>query len=886
MERFLACPARAGAARCGASRSQRSPARSSPRCCHSPRRVRQRPDGPRLSKGDRRALAQAKVDRDATVRVLDSPRRSGPEARSSPSSSGWEAASSIATTSSAISGPPFPRTTWSVPGSQPVSSASSSTASSRCRIRDRTARPRPTPVPGAGRGDAAGQPLHADRATPARRRSSTPTPPGTAAASPSACSTPASRSTTPRSLTTTTGTPKIIDWVTYTHPTDDGDPTWVDHRPRSPGRPSRPAASPTPRRRRLVPLRRLQRARPAPRRRGRQRRQPRRQPGRLERHLRRAVGRRQPGLGRRRPGPQLRRRARDDELQGQPRRPLLRHRQPGDPGRRAHAVRRPDRPARSSAVNIGIVSGQHGSHVAGIIAGNGLFGGAMSGAAPGAQLVSVRVCLFVAGCTAHALIEGMIYAAKTANVDVINMSIGGLPVPQRRQQRAGHPLRPADRQVQGADVHLGRQQRPGREHGRRPVGRDQRVMSVGTYITDATWEANYGSTAPARRHRQPCTRSAPAVRARTAASSRTSSPRARRSRPRRCGSRVARSPASTRCRRATRCSTARRWPRRRPPGPQRCSSAPRSSRASSINPDSSARRSTRRRGSSDGYRRLRAGQRAASRSQRPGQLLVGQSIKTVDITSRRARSTPPSSDFLATPGIGVGIHDREGVTIGSAVHPDLHLHPDVGPRRIRDLQPVAGRQRRHVLARPVDASASPKDAARELTVNIDPIDVRRPLGDPQPRRPVQPGHRVPDAEHRGRAPRRSRGARLQRTRSRARSARNQALQLLLRGASRARRPSRSTSADRARTPGTGQARFLRFHPFGVGIDSNTSTVCYSPPVGPAGRAPAAARTAAPRATPQAGVWEVTVEARRTSDVAVHAVHADGVGPRRVGQPEP
>ena len=78
-------------------------------------------------------------------------------------------------------------------------------------------------------------------------------------------------------------------------------------------------------------------------------------------------------------------------------------------------------------VNIGIVSGAHGSHVAGIAAGNSLFGGAMSGAAPGAKIVSLRACLFIAGCTAHALIEGMIYVAKQSNVDVINMSIGGLP---------------------------------------------------------------------------------------------------------------------------------------------------------------------------------------------------------------------------------------------------------------------------------------------------------------------------------------------------------------------------------------------------------------------------------------------------------------------------
>ena len=45
----------------------------------------------------------------------------------------------------------------------------------------------------------------------------------------------------------------------------------------------------------------------------------------------------------------------------------------------------------------------------------------------GRQAGSVRACLFIAGCTNHALIEGMIYAVKSARVDVINMSIGGLP---------------------------------------------------------------------------------------------------------------------------------------------------------------------------------------------------------------------------------------------------------------------------------------------------------------------------------------------------------------------------------------------------------------------------------------------------------------------------
>jgi hypothetical protein len=66
------------------------------------------------------------------------------------------------------------------------------------------------------------------------------------------------------------------------------------------------------------------------------------------------------------------------------------------------------------------------------------------------------------------------------------------------------------------------------------------------------------------------------------------------------------------------------------------------------------------------------------------------------------------------------------------------------------------------------------------------------------------------------------------------------------------------------TSGTGQARFLRFHPYGVGIDSNASNNCYSPPV--AG-GPACNPNSRTTSNPIAGVWEVTVEGRRTSDAA-------------------
>ena len=66
------------------------------------------------------------------------------------------------------------------------------------------------------------------------------------------------------------------------------------------------------------------------------------------------------------------------------------------------------------------------------------------------------------------------------------------------------------------------------------------------------------------------------------------------------------------------------------------------------------------------------------------------------------------------------------------------------------------------------------------------------------------------------------------------------------------------------TPGTGQVRFLRFHPYGVGIDEQLDAELLLAVVPAA--APAAAHSSRTTSNPQAGVWEVTVEARRTSDV--------------------
>src|SRR5581483_9446990 len=99
-----------------------------------------------------------------------------------------------------------------------------------------------------------------------------------------------------------------------------------------------------------------------------------------------------------------------------------------DETRRVPFVVDVERDGRDRYVDIGIVSGGHGTHVAGIAAGNGFFGGEMDGVAPGAQIASARACRWPSGCPAHALIEGMIYLAKEAKADVINLSVGSLPL--------------------------------------------------------------------------------------------------------------------------------------------------------------------------------------------------------------------------------------------------------------------------------------------------------------------------------------------------------------------------------------------------------------------------------------------------------------------------
>jgi hypothetical protein len=143
-------------------------------------------------------------------------------------------------------------------------------------------------------------------------------------------------------------------------------------------------------------------------------------------------------------------------------------------------------------VNIGMISSEHGTHVAGITAANSLFGGRMNGAAPGAKIVSSRACVFGPGCTNVALTEGMIDLVVNRGVDIVNMSIGGLPaLNDGNNARAELYTRLIDTYGVQLVISAGNEG-PGANTIGDPALADK-VISVGAAISKETWAANYGS---------------------------------------------------------------------------------------------------------------------------------------------------------------------------------------------------------------------------------------------------------------------------------------------------------------------------------------------------------------------------------------------------------
>ncbi|MFE7772894.1 S8 family serine peptidase [Streptomyces sp. NPDC057445] len=143
-------------------------------------------------------------------------------------------------------------------------------------------------------------------------------------------------------------------------------------------------------------------------------------------------------------------------------------------------------------VNVGIIESEHGTHVAGITSANGLFGGKMNGAAPGAKLVSSRACSWSGGCTNVALTEGMADLVINRGVDIVNMSIGGLPaLNDGNNARAELYSRLIDEYGVQLVISAGNEG-PGINTIGDP-GLADKVISVGAAVSKETWAANYGS---------------------------------------------------------------------------------------------------------------------------------------------------------------------------------------------------------------------------------------------------------------------------------------------------------------------------------------------------------------------------------------------------------
>ncbi|MFZ3470191.1 S8 family serine peptidase [Streptomyces sp. 4.24] len=143
-------------------------------------------------------------------------------------------------------------------------------------------------------------------------------------------------------------------------------------------------------------------------------------------------------------------------------------------------------------VNVGIIESEHGTHVAGITAANGLFGGAMNGEAPGAKVVSSRACSWSGGCTNIALTEGMIDLVVNRGVDIVNMSIGGLPA-LNDGNNARSELYKNLIDTYGVQLVISAgNEGPGVNTIGDP-GLADKVISVGAAVSKETWAANYGS---------------------------------------------------------------------------------------------------------------------------------------------------------------------------------------------------------------------------------------------------------------------------------------------------------------------------------------------------------------------------------------------------------
>jgi hypothetical protein len=509
-------------------------------------------------------------------------------------------------------------------------------------------------------------------------------------------------------------------------------------------------------------------------------------------------------------------------------------------------------------VNIGIVSGFHGSHVSGIASGNALFGGAMSGAAPGAKIVSSRACLFVAGCTGHALLEGMIYVAKQENVDVINMSIGGLPaLNDANNARCVVYDRLVDQSNVQMFLSIGNSG-PGVNTAGDP-GVCGKVMGMGSYLSKQTQLEDYGVDVGPQDNIHLFSSIG----------------------PREDGGFKPNALAP-----GAAVSTTPLWqagsglPYTLPPGYQlqngTSMAAPQATGVGALLISAAKQAGVQyqpaqiRQALMSSARYLGDGRYGAA-AQGVGLLdvnaawsLLAQNPKTVDITSSVPVNTVLSG-FLASAGKGAGIYDREGVTLGVPYTRAYTFTRTSGGGGLTTYN-VSWQGNDGTFSSGTSITLA-RNAPTSFTVNVNPSAYGIHSAILRLDDPSSPGIEyqtmntviVPYDFTAGNNYSQTVTGTIDRFQT-------EHLFFRVPAGTPALKVDMTAGGTAA---GLGQIRFLRWHPYGLGIDSNAVSNCYNPPQGAAGTScnsgPAAGALSRTTSNPLAGVWEVSVDARRTSD---------------------
>lgn len=146
--------------------------------------------------------------------------------------------------------------------------------------------------------------------------------------------------------------------------------------------------------------------------------------------------------------------------------------------------------ADGSGINLGYDGGQHGTHVAGITAGTG----PLTGIAPGAQIMAIKVLTSGGSGGWDGIIRGMEYAASHG-AKVINMSLGGLAPLNDGNDPQSLLVRDLSEKYGTLFSIAAGNSGPGLNSIGLP-GVAGAAITSGAFISSNTWKADFGLTVP------------------------------------------------------------------------------------------------------------------------------------------------------------------------------------------------------------------------------------------------------------------------------------------------------------------------------------------------------------------------------------------------------